>query len=65
MFTFGFFAKVFFSGALSACVLSFCSERFFFGETLATKIAYWFTTTLFYIACSCVVGSVFGMIWTI
>lgn len=63
MFTFGFFVRVFFSGLLSAWIFSFCSENFFFEETLAEKIAYWISTILFYIACGCIVISVFGMVW--
>jgi len=63
MFTFGFFARLFFSGLFSAWLFSFCSENFFFRETLAEKIAYWILTILFYIACGCIVISVFGMIW--
>lgn len=65
MFTFGFFARVFFSGVLSAWVFSFCSDYFFFEDTLLGKIAYILSTIIFFIACGCAVGSVFGMIWTL
>lgn len=64
MFTFEFFVRFFFSGLISAWILSFCADNFFFEVTLAEKIAYWLSMVLFFIACGCVVISVFGMIWT-
>jgi hypothetical protein len=64
MFTFGFFAKCFFSGLLIACLLGSCIEQFQFEETLVGKITYWILNILCLVTFGCVVISIFGMIWT-
>lgn len=65
MFTFGFFAKCFFSGLLAALILGSCIEQFQPEDTLIKRIVYWILNILCLVVCGCIVISAFGMIWVI